>query len=136
MPEAMRLARNLTLIASTAFAIACGHDATTAVCPPLGVACALQAAVDVQVVSAAGGAAVDSVSMQVTGAVTGGAPCSGSVCTVYGVAGDYQLTISAPGFQPAHLDVTVHAGQAPRCGCPSVQAERRTVALTPLGGQT
>ncbi|HVX39048.1 MAG TPA: hypothetical protein VHB25_05675 [Gemmatimonadaceae bacterium] len=114
------------------FAIACGHDATAA-CPPIGYACALRAAVDVQVVSAVGGAAVDSVSMQATGPVTAEAPCSGSVCTVYGNPGDYQLTISAPGYQPVHLEVMVHAAETPKCGCPSVQTEQRTVSLTPLG---
>lgn len=128
----MRLSRNLRLIASAAIAIGCGHD-TTEVCPVIGYACVAQAAVVVQVKSAAGPVAVDSISMQLTGGRGGVVPCSGSVCTAYGGAGDYQITISAPGYAPAHLDVAVqYASPQPKCGCAKIQTEQRTVTLVPL----
>lgn len=122
--------RNLRLIGSAAIAIGCASDSTQ-VCP--AVACALPIAVRVQVVSAATGAAVDSVSMQSAGPATGGAACSGNVCFVGGSAGDYQLTITAPGYETAHLDVVVKAAPPQKCGCGGVITQERTVKLVPTG---
>lgn len=129
----LRSVRLLRLIGSAAIAIGCGNDTTELVCP--GYACVLPIAVRVQVVSAATGAPVDSLSMQASGPTLGVGPCSGSVCIVAGYGGEYQLTISAPGYQSAHLDVTVHQPPPPKCGCPGVTTEQRTVALIPLGRQ-
>ena len=131
----MRSVRILRLIGSAAIAIGCAHDTTELVCPPIECTLTRPIAVRVQVVSAATGAPVDSLSMQAAGPALGGGSCSGNVCIVAGYGGEYQLTISAPGYQSAHLDVTVHQTPPPKCGCQGVTTEQRTVALVPVAGQ-
>lgn len=118
----------LKLVAWAVVAMSCSRD-TTEACPPLP--CPLSLAVRLQLVSAATGLPVDSASVQVAGAVTGSAACSAGGCFVAGPAGDYQLTINAPGYQSAHLDVVVHGEPPKPCGCNLATAELRTVALVP-----
>ncbi len=136
MPLLRASLQNLRLIALAAIAIGCvgcSHDSPE-VCAaePVMVACVLPTAVRVQVVSAVTGAAVDSVSMKTTGGSVGGGPCSGNVCIVFGGAGMYEITISAPGYQSASLEVVVHGAMARACGCETVTTEQRTLALVPV----
>lgn len=124
-PRMARYARWRTL-SLVLVAAACGDD-VTAVCilPP----CAIPLAVTVTVTTASGAA--------ISGAFVrrsiDGSPAAcdvGGVCTIPGTAATYELDIGAPGFTTVHRSVVV-TGTTPECGCPSVNAQRLAVALTP-----
>jgi len=69
-------------------------------------------------------------------AVGDGPPLTGAcdaqgVCHVLGPPGEYRLTITAAGFNPRQLDVTV-AGEAAGCNtCGHVDRQQLTVVLQP-----
>ena len=108
----------------------CGHQ-TQPDCavPP----CALPLAITVTVTSAAGGP-VSSLTLTLSGAVSGSGPCgivgTTTVCTVLGGQGTYNLLLTAAGFQDQKFTVTV-PGAMPPCQCPTVQAQQVNVVLTP-----
>ena len=104
-------------------ATACGE--TECIIPP----CAPPFAVEVTVTGDPPGTVVPGVSFVVHGAVTGGGPCPDAKCFVLGLAGTYELDISAPGYQTIHRSVVV-TGTNPECGCPRVDTQHLTVALS------
>ena len=56
------------------------------------------------------------------------------VCHVFGPPGEYRLTITAAGFNPRQLDVTVK-GEAAGCNtCGHVDRQQLTVVLQPALG--
>ncbi len=107
-------------------ATACGAEADCIV-PP----CALPLAIEVTVTGGAGGLPMSGATIAVAGPLTGGGPCQGSVCHVLGPAGTYEIDVGAPGHATVHRQVVV-PGTHPECGCPTVEAQRLTVALPPV----
>ena len=108
-------------------AVSCEHTMTNCLLPP----CAAPTAVIVTVTSSVSGAKVALVLLSSNAG--GPQPCdqTASVCYVIGVAGTYQLDISATGYAPQHKTVVV-TGMNRACSCPIVTTEHITVALTPL----
>lgn len=104
---------------------ACGGEADCIV-PP----CALPLAIEVSVAAGASGLPVSGATIAVAGPLTGGGPCQGSTCHVLGPAGTYEIDVGAPGYAMVHRQVVV-PGSNPPCGCPTVEAQRLTVALPP-----
>lgn len=105
----------------------CGMTDENCVSPP----CALPLAVTVHLTSAATGDSIQGATLRVTGPMEGSGPCSGSVCSVFGPAGTYSLTVEAPGFQTAQRTVTVRGAAPERCGCGTTFAEQIDLALAP-----
>jgi hypothetical protein len=98
------------------------------------VPCLLPQAVTVTVSNAASGGAVPNAVVQITGALSGTAPCNGTptTCHINGYAGTYSLAVSAPGFQSATRDVTVvGVERTDECHCPAVETAQVSVTLTP-----
>ena len=92
--------------------------------------CGPPVAVYLTVTSSASGDPIDDANVQVTGVATS-RPCPGR-CDVYGGPGTYQLTVSAPGFDPVERTITVSPGEPVPCGCGGVvSTEQVAVALTP-----
>jgi Carboxypeptidase regulatory-like domain len=56
---------------------------------------------------------------------------SATTCEVPGGAGEYDVTVSAPGYRPVERVVDVTATPAQGCGCESVKVQTLTVALSP-----
>jgi metal-sulfur cluster biosynthetic enzyme len=85
------------------------------------------------VVTATAGGPVAGVIVQVSGAATGTASCSmgttASTCYLPGVAGTYNLEVTASGFQTTQRTVTVE-GTSPECGCPTVLTQHLDIVLT------
>lgn len=99
--------------------------------------CAIPQALHLTITSAANGAPVDSPSVAVTGPVQGAAYCNtGTVttCDVLGPAGEYDLTVSAPGYETLERVVQVPGVGPQACGCGGVVTQNVTVALTPQPG--
>lgn len=108
----------------------CGGNAQPdCVRPP----CPLPIVIMLSVTSAAGGP-VAGLTLTMSGAASGSGPCSvgpsATLCAVLGMAGTYELRLTAAGFQDKTLTITVQ-GTTPPCGCPSVQTEQRSVVLDP-----
>jgi hypothetical protein len=97
--------------------------------------CALPTAIIIGVTSAAG-APITGASAEVSGAVTitPALKCNtGSLqntCMVLGGAGNYDVRVSAPGFQAVEQSIVV-TGSQPLCGCGSVDTRMVTIALAP-----
>lgn len=91
-------------------------------------------ALNVTVTTAAGGP-VPGASIAVSGAETGGGPCgwdsTATVCVVPGYAGQYTITVSAPGYQSASKTLNVTGKQPSGCGCPTTDTRPVTMVLTP-----
>jgi hypothetical protein len=100
----------------------CGHDC-------LALPCALPIALTISVTGGTSRAAVDGVTVQVTGAVVTSMPCK-TICNVPGTAGTYNLEVTAPGFAPVRRTVVVQ-GTNPSCGCPTTVTEIVAIALVP-----
>lgn len=122
-----RSGRRTSLAVLILSATACG-DEGQCIIPP----CAPALAIEVTVTVEPTGAPATGAFMAVTGAVTGGGPCSDAKCVVLGGAGTYDLDVSAPGYQTVHRRVVV-PGANPDCGCPIVETQRLTVALPVIG---
>jgi hypothetical protein len=95
----------------------------------LALPCAFPVAVELTVTSVAG-APIHNATLVATspGSTTG--PCDNQ-CVVGGGAGKYSITVSAPGFAPASLSVTVTGSGPKECGCESVDTQHIDVKLTP-----
>lgn len=95
--------------------------------------CAIPVAIRLNV-TASGGGPVAGISLTVSGATTGAGSCTASdaasACVVPGTAGRYDLLLRAPGFADRTVSVVVK-GDAPECGCPTVEAVTLDVVLTP-----
>jgi hypothetical protein len=91
--------------------------------------CALPTAIRVTVTSSSTGTPIDDAVLLV-----GGYPVihrgPGSY-VVQGAGGTYDVTVSAPGFEPFHRTVTV-PGTGSGCGCGGVTTQDLDVALIPL----
>jgi hypothetical protein len=108
----------------------CGHGEPECLALP----CAIPLAIQMSVTSGRGGPVAD-VAVTISGAVTGAASCNtdptATVCYVAGVAGTYELEITARGFQTSRRTVTV-SGTTPECGCPAATTVRLDVVLDPV----
>jgi len=104
--------------------IACGGEGAACLARP----CPEPLAISVSISSAASGVGVAGAAVEVSGAVTTNIPCSSS-CAVFGSAGTYDITISAPGFASVHRTIQV-SGTTPRCGCAMTTPEHIAIALT------
>jgi hypothetical protein len=108
---------------------ACQQNEADCIPPP----CAPRMAITLTVVSAAGGPVPD-LTFTLSGLASGSGQCSAgpsaTSCIVLGMAGTYDMRLTAPGFQDRTLSVTVQ-GSTPPCGCPSVQPERLEIVLDP-----
>ena len=51
-------------------------------------------------------------------------------CPLLGPAGNYEITVSAPGFVSVHRSVQVQ-GTSPKCNCATTDPESVTVELSP-----
>ncbi len=96
--------------------------------------CPMPMALNVTVTTAAGGS-VAGASIAVTGAELGGGPCesdsTATTCQVPGYVGQYTITVSAPGYQPATRTLNVSGTQPSGCGCPTTDTQQVTMVLTP-----
>jgi hypothetical protein len=90
----------------------------------------LPIAITIAVTGEPSGAAVDGVTVQVTGALVTSLPCT-TTCRVPGTAGTYTLEVMAPGFTPVRRTLVVQ-GTTPECGCPTVVSESIAIALVPV----
>ena len=105
------------------FGVACNNECLSPPCP-------LPLALTVTLVSAASGTEVSGAALAVSGPITTTVPCDSS-CRVWGYAGTYTVTVTAPGYQTAQRTVLVHGSSPAACGCGSVQAEDVNISLTP-----
>ncbi len=96
-------------------------------CPP-------PMAIMVSVTSGAGGP-VRGLTVAFSGASSGSTQCttgeSSTSCYVSGMAGTYNLQLTAPGFQNQVLSVVVPGITPPPCGCTSVVTQQLSVVMTP-----
>jgi hypothetical protein len=99
----------------------------------LSVPCPQPHALEITVTAGATGAPIPAASIAVSGAATGGGPCQNAKCDVMGVAGTYEVDISAPGYQTVHRQVVVPGTVGAACGCPTAETQRLTVALPSVG---
>jgi hypothetical protein len=53
------------------------------------------------------------------------------ICRVVGQAGDYWLTIAAPGYIPQDLVLTMTSHSRSGCGCPTITPRQLDVSLQP-----
>ncbi len=101
--------------------------------------CPMPVAVELSITSRGGGP-VSGAAIQVTGPTTTTLTCNGgaagNTCGVPGLAGTYQLEVTAAGYEPTRRSVAV-AGTTPECSCPQVQTAHVDLVLTrsaPAGG--
>src|SRR6185503_10897089 len=111
----------LTGLAFLAGAAACGGGEC------LALPCPLPLALTITLQSAATRTGVKDATIAVTGPTQTTMSCD-TVCMIPGTAGDYHLSISAPGFTTVNQDVTV-TGDNPSCGCSSTHPVSLTIAL-------
>ncbi len=120
----------ITAVALVLLASGCrvlGVDNANCAHPP----CPLPLAMTIAVTNAITGSVVANASMTVSGPIMTSAPCgSTGQCIVFGTAGAYSVTITAPGYEPAQRTVTV-PGTNPPCGCPSTTPLQVAIALVP-----
>src|SRR5690348_3574888 len=120
----MSLLRSLILLLVVA---GCGGGAGGAEC--LALPCPLPLAISLTVSSATSGVGISGATVEVTGAEVTTFPCNVS-CPVLGPPGNYEITVSAPGFVSVHRSVQVH-GTSPKCSCATTDPESVTVGLSP-----
>jgi hypothetical protein len=112
-------------------AIACSSDANCIYYP-----CAVPEAAEISVTASNAPAGIPGLTMSVSGSVSGVGPCNHdvgatSVCHVMGGPGEYQVELSAPGYQTSALKFTV-TGTAAGCNtCGHVDLQRLSVVLSP-----
>ncbi len=125
-------ARELASLALLAFVgTGCGQqtepDCIVHPCPP-------PMAIFVSVRSAAGGP-VGGLTVRFSGASSGSTQCtvgeSASSCYVSGMAGTYDLQLTAAGFKDQVLSVVVPGITPPPCGCTFVDTQQVSVVMTP-----
>ena len=83
-----------------------------------------------------GALAVSGVQATFTGPENGTMSCrdddSASICSWGGVkSGKYSVQLTAPGFEPKTVSLTMTVNPPARCGCPSASVEPSTVSLQP-----
>ena len=116
---------NRSTPASLVLMFACGDAAPCLLYP-----CPQFEAITVSVTAATGASSLPGLAVAIAGTETGGGPCdpSGRVCHVFGGAGSYQLTVSATGYVPATVSVTITGEDA---GCNTCgRVDRQQVAIT------
>jgi hypothetical protein len=96
--------------------------------------CAIPQALHLTITSAANGGAVANPAVTFTGVMQGSAYCNTATvttCDVLGPAGEYDLTVSAPGYATLQRVVEVPAVDPQGCGCGGAVTQNLTIALTP-----
>ena len=109
--------------------LGCGDDACTL--PP----CPLPLAIELTVSAANAPTGIAGLSLAIDGAARGTIPCEKAAiahCYVLGQAGLYQLELSAPGYAPVKLGVTVNGTEGP-CTCPTTEPQLLSVVMQPTG---
>ncbi|HEX8946498.1 MAG TPA: hypothetical protein VF785_25400 [Gemmatimonadaceae bacterium] len=116
--------RSPGLIVLSVFAAACGGAECFAVpCPePFALSVSVVSSVDDTVVPAI---------VETSGAAVSSQSCSGT-CLVSGLAGTYQVKVTAPSFKEVDTTLVV-TGTKPSCGCPTVDEKRLVVRMSPIG---
>ena len=104
----------------------CGND--TCIVPPCGPPTAIT--IDVSAANAPNG--VPGLRLTVNGVMDSCSPGPITHCYVLGTAGDYHLELSAAGYVPVKLGVTVIAATGQACGsCHQVETQQLSVIMQP-----
>lgn len=97
------------------------------------------ASIAMTVTAAPNGGAVPGAEIALSGPTTGAMDCEASttetVCWWMAgpiAAGDYVLQVTAPGFEPAHVDAVLKIDPDPGCGCASASFTPSEVSLSPM----
>lgn len=105
---------------------ACGGDGDACVIPP----CPVPTAVQLTVRDSVSASPLSGASLTFSGPFTGGGPCDGATCVVFGGAGTYELDVSVPGYRSVHRQVVVASSTPVGCGCATVVTQQVVVVLT------
>jgi len=110
--------------------LGCSNDACFI--PP----CPLPIAVDLTVSAPNAPSGINGLTVTYSGTVNGSGSCAkgvSSTCWVTGPAGPYQIEVSAPGYVPVKLGVTVTGTQPGGCSCGTVDTQHFSVVMQPAG---
>jgi hypothetical protein len=109
--------------------LGCGDGACTL--PP----CPLPLAIELTVSAANAPKGIAGLTLAIDGAARGTGFCEIAPmahCYVPGGPGVYQLELTAPGYTPVELGVTVAGTEGP-CTCPTTEPQRLSVVMQPTG---